>query len=209
MIRLHRGHDPESREARDVGTGDRLDVLDPVAPVGIAGRVRGGRPFVRVERHPDPGVADGVDLHLPAAPVGLGDEGVERVGVPFRPAGRRVVDVRIEHRGRARLDDAVGEGLEDAGVEPLPAAQVADERLVLVERRAPIAERPARLHRQRETRPHPQGAFVEERSPERDRSSGSTQASWIAVIPARCSVGDRPAHRVEGRRPSSGAGCAA
>ena len=53
------------------------------------------------------------------------------------PPGRGVVDVRIEHGGRPRLDDAVGEGLEDAGVEPLPAAQVADEGLVAVERASP------------------------------------------------------------------------
>ena len=36
VIRLYRGHHPEPGEARDVGTGDRLDVLDPMSPVGIA-----------------------------------------------------------------------------------------------------------------------------------------------------------------------------
>ena len=161
-------------------------MLDAVAAIGIAGRVGGCRSFVGVERHPDPGIADGVDLHLPAAAVGLGDEGVEVLGVPLRAAGRGVVDVGIEHRGRPGLDDAVGECLEDAGVEPLPAAQVADEGLVAVERRAPVLERAARPHRQREPGPHPERTLVAEGPPQRE-SSGSTQASWIAVMPAACS----------------------
>ena len=70
VVRLHGGDDAELGEARDVGPGDGLDVLDPVAPV--AGRVRGRRTLVGIQDHPDARVADRMDLELPAAPVRLG-----------------------------------------------------------------------------------------------------------------------------------------
>ena len=184
VVRLHRGDDAEPPEARDVGAGDGLDVLDAMAP--IAGRVRRRGPLVGVERHPDPAVADRVDLELPAAPIRLGRERVERVRLPFGVAARVVVDVRVEHGRGARLDDAVGVGLEDAGVEPLAAAQVADERLVLVERgrarhrgSAPGASA-GRAGPAAGVRPRPGGSATAA------SSSGSTHASWIAVMPAAC-----------------------
>ena len=161
VVRLHRGDHAELPEPRDVGRVDHLDVLDPVAPGVRPGRdaapmrvtrprpVRPRRVLVRVERHPDAAVADGVELDLPAPPVGLGDERVELVRLPRGEAGAGVVLVRGEHRGRPRVDDAVHESLEDPGVEERAAAQREGLRLVRVEPVPPLVERLTGLHDQR------------------------------------------------------------
>jgi hypothetical protein len=98
VVRLHRRHDAQPAEARDVRGIDRLDVLDAVAPPwgpGVGSRaeriagpraVDGGRMLEGVERHPDPAVADRVQLDLPAAPVGQGDERIELLRLPGRQA---------------------------------------------------------------------------------------------------------------------------
>ena len=76
MARLHRGHHAQRREARDVGRVKAGRRALPVAAGVRAGRdrstmgiarprpVRGSGGLVSVERHPDPAVADGVELDL-------------------------------------------------------------------------------------------------------------------------------------------------
>ena len=129
-------------------------------------------------------VADRVDLHLPAAPVGLHDEGIEVDRAPLWAPGRGVVDVWIEHGGRPGLDDAVGEGLEDAGVEPFPAAQVAHEGFVAVNVARHLERAAGRIGSASLARTR--SAPSSRRARQRGMSSGSAQASWIAVIPAAC-----------------------
>ena len=121
---------------------------------------------------------------------------------PLRPPGRGVADVRIEHGGRPGLDDAVGEGLEDAGVEPLPATQVADEVFVTVQGGAPVLERHAGAHRQGQPGPDPERALIPERPPQ-GNVLGFCPGLLDRRDPGRVQAGDRSSHRVErgrGRR---------
>ena len=88
----------------------------PAAP--FRQRIRSHRMLVRRQRHVHGAVADGVRHHLPAASVEQPHHPVEVVGLDRRRAGRRVVvGVRREHRGRARVDDAVEHDLDRAGLE--------------------------------------------------------------------------------------------
>ena len=143
VVRLHRGDDPEPAEARDVGPRDGLDVLDAVP--SIADRVGGRGSLVQIEDHPDPAVADGVDLHLPATAIRLGHERIQLVRLPFRQAGGGVVLVGREHERGPGLDDAVRETLEDPGIQPLAAAQVTDLGFVLVQSLSTMPPRSGRV----------------------------------------------------------------
>ena len=207
VVRLHRGDDAEPPEPGHVRVVDHLDVLDPVAPAVRAGRdaapvripgpraVRRGRPLERVERHPDAPIADRVQLHLPATPVGLGDERVQLVGRPRGQAGARVALVRGEDRGRPRVDDAVDEALEDAGVEVRAAAQRERLGLVRVEpRRATPSSvwSGSMISAPRNRRASSPASWTR---PQKASSSGSSQASCAAVIPARVEPGDRAPDR--------------
>ncbi len=138
VVGLHRGDDAQVREPRDVGPCDRLDVLDPVT--AVAGAIGGRGTFVRIERHPDRGIACGMRLDLPATSVGLGDVGIEVPGVPEREAGLVIVDVGVEQRGGPGLDAAVGVCLQDPGVQPGVVAKIADELRILLERVAATPE---------------------------------------------------------------------
>ena len=133
VVWLHRGHDPELCE-RGMSARRSLDVLD-------AGRRRSRAGFAaaaaRTRRGPS----------VPASPIAWistcqprrSASATMRRGclLPIPAARSTVVVVRIEHRRGSRFDDAVGEGLEDAGVSHCAAAQVADERIVPVEPSVP------------------------------------------------------------------------
>jgi hypothetical protein len=94
-------------------------VLDAEARVARA--VRSARVLEGVERHADGAVADGVDVDLEAGAVGHRDEVVElplRVGRAARAFG--LVAVRLDHRGRVRLNHAVEHELDGADFEERP-----------------------------------------------------------------------------------------
>ena len=119
-------------------------------------------------------------------------------------SGRVVVDVWREHRRGPRLDDAVGEALEDPGVQPRSATQVPDERLVA--RRASCAtsssDPPGRI-----------GRAIREPEAERAvRRAGDARARprrarprrpARTVMPGRVQGGDRPGASPRGPRPST------
>ena len=170
---------PRRREPPDVGGIDGLDVLDAVPPgVGprrraLAARVAGPRPvgaggvLEGVEREADAPVADGVQLHLPAAPVGLGRR--RRPATSGSQAGRPRPGVALvgrEHRRRPGLDHAVHEALEDPGVQPLAAPERERRGLVGVEAVAPLGEGLPGLHDQRAPEPEVQLARVVDTAPE-------------------------------------------
>ena len=183
-----------------------------VAPVPV--RVARPRPvgarrvLERVERQAHAPVADGVQLHLPAAPVGLGDERVELVRLPGGQAAARVVLVRLEHRRRPRLDHAVHEALEDPGVEPVAAAQPEGHRLVLVEPVAPLGQRLAGLHDQRAAEPEASSPAACDPAPERElvgRQPRVLRGREAQRVHRRPVAGGR----TPGPRPRTGRGCGA
>jgi hypothetical protein len=165
--------------------------------VRIAGPRAVGRrgTLERVERHANPAVADGVELDLPATPVGLSDERVQLLRCPRWQPGAGVVLVRLQDRGRARVDHAVHEALEDAGVEVGAAAQRERPGLVSVEARAPLAERLLRLHDQRAAEPEGELAVRVDPPPERELVLGQPGVLRGGDA-AGMQAGDRPAHGV-------------
>ena len=142
------------------------------APTPCGSPVHG--PFARrralegVQRQPDASIADRVRLDLPAAPVGLGREGVEIGWLPRRQARRRVVLVRRQHRRRLRLDHAIHEGLQDAGVQVVAPAQREGEGLVGVEAVPPLGQRLVWGHDERAAEPERQFAVRVDADPERE-----------------------------------------
>ena len=179
VVRLHRRDDTQPREPPDVRRVDGLDVFHPVAapmcpglhalPVRVAGpgSVGHGRVLERVQRQAHAAIADRVQLHLPAAPVRLGDEGVKPVRLPRREARARVVHVRGEERRGPRLDHAVHEALQDPRVQALATAEAEGLRLVGVQAIAPLGEGLPRLHDQRAAEPQVQLAVGVHPLPER------------------------------------------
>ena len=138
MIRLHGRDDAEFGEARDVGPGDRLDVLDAMA--SLAARVRAAQP-ARTRRGPSGSRHRRWRGSRAASRADPPRRRTRRAGrLPLGQARGGVVLVRGEHVRRPGLDDPVREGLEDAGVQPLAAAQVADDLVVLVEAARPLVE---------------------------------------------------------------------
>ena len=180
VVGLHRGHHAQRGEPADVGGVDGLDVLHAVAPgvrpgrrsrsprVAGPGPVDTRRVLEGVQGQAHAPVADGVHLHLPAAPVGLGDERVELVRLPGRQAALGVVLVGLQHRRRPRLDHAVHEALEDPGVEPVAAAEPEGRPLVLVEAVPPLGQGLAGLHDQRAAEPEAKLAGGVDPAPERE-----------------------------------------
>ncbi len=121
---------------------DELGVRDLVKPVG--GAVRPARGFERVERDAHGAIAGGVDLHGEPLPVELGHVVGQLLRLVDQLAPevfrvRRVREIRLEHRRRARGGDAVEEDLREVGVDVrglLPRA-LGDRRELLLARLAP------------------------------------------------------------------------
>ena len=85
--RLLRRDDAKLAEARDVGRGSGLDVLEPMSAAAGRRGVGGRGPLEGVERHADSAVANGVDEDLPSALVHHGHEAVQLVGRQVGSAG--------------------------------------------------------------------------------------------------------------------------
>ena len=115
--RLEVGDHPELGEPRDVGGVDDVHVRDD-RPAVTRRRSRAARPLDGVQRGADARVADRVDVHLEAGRVERRHRLGELGGRPDRQtAAVRAVEVRLEHRAGAHLDDAVGEELHRAGAD--------------------------------------------------------------------------------------------
>ena len=83
------------------------------APFTLPGALEG------VERHPDGPIADGVDVDLPALAVQRLDQAVEPgLGIGRLAGVTLAIEVGLEQRGGARLDDAVLEELRGDGPDP-------------------------------------------------------------------------------------------
>ena len=128
--RLHAGDDSEAGEAGQVGRVQRLDVLDPVPP---GRRLARSQRLVGVERLADGRVADGVQLHLPAAGMCDGHRLAQVTVLPARIATRIGSRIRLEQVGRPRLHDAVQERFQDPGSQPRRVGLLRPQRLELVE----------------------------------------------------------------------------
>ena len=153
MRGLHRGDHAELREARHVGVGDDLGVLDAKARIGdgpLGRRHRGKRLFVLVERDAVAAVADRVGLDLDAA-LEPGDRDSKdllgRRHVEAAVSGR--VAVWLVERRAARAKRAVHVELDRAHREARVATAVvapAGEQLLGILARPADRDVDAKLH---------------------------------------------------------------
>ncbi|TLD33340.1 hypothetical protein PspLS_01517 [Pyricularia sp. CBS 133598] len=109
---LHARRHAEPAQARGVGLGGELEVLDARAQRGPAVRLD------HVEHDLDGAVADGVQGHLEVGGVGLGDDGAELLPAPDGGGVGGVGGVGLAEGGGAGVDDAVADDLDadDAAV---------------------------------------------------------------------------------------------
>ncbi len=199
VIRLHRRDRAELRKARHVVRIADLDVFHPPAPVARSvDRVRGG---VAVEGGPHGGVADGVGHHDEAAPVEFREHRRVAICRIVRRAGRRRGDVRRQHVGGVRLDDAVHEELHDSRAHPIAGIAAAGrfERLEFLQRKRVARACAGRIGGRH---PNRQLAAVVERLVEIhfvEVAAGVDHAADAARIGRRQTAADRRQHPIARR----------
>src|SRR5450432_2383539 len=116
MVRLHGSDDVELGEARDIGAGQVLRVLDTQAAVTWAVILLDA--LVEIEDGAIGAIADGVDGDLQAGLVGPLDVSVHLVGflqfvTSKTTRGGRIIVGRTEPCS-GRAESSIGEGLESA-----------------------------------------------------------------------------------------------
>src|SRR5262249_40151857 len=141
MVRLERGDDTQVAKAAEVLRPKVLRMFN--AEAAVARPVLPNHLLVNVEQLRIGTVADGVDRDSPPRPVrprhGLAQL-VRRRDEDARAAG--LVQIRLEHLGRARTERAIREALEAADSQPLVTKAAGDAEVLQL---APRAERPVQV----------------------------------------------------------------